>query len=136
LTPKQVLEQSETVAVVGLSRDPWKAAHAVPASLRAAGFRIIPVNPYATTVLGETAYGRLEDIPVAVDLVVVFRPAQEAPNIARQAVKIGAKALWLQTGIRSDKARSIAKGAGLAYVEDRCTGVERAIYSIRKGEVK
>jgi uncharacterized protein len=132
MTPKEVLERSRTVAVVGLSRNPGKAAHAVPAGLRAAGFRIIPVNPHATELLGETAYARLEDVPAPVDLVVVFRPAQEAPDIARRAVAVGAKALWLQTGIRSDEARSIAEGAGLGYVEDRCTGVEQAIHSIRK----
>ena len=132
MTPREVLERSRTVAVVGLSRNPGKAAHAVPASLRAAGFRIIPVNPHATELLGETAYARLEDVPAPVDLVVVFRPAQEAPDIARRAVAVGAKALWLQTGIRSDEARSIAEAAGLEYVEDRCTGVEQAIHSIGK----
>jgi uncharacterized protein len=132
MTPKDVLERSRTVAVVGLSRNPGKAAHAVPASLRAAGFRIIPVNPHAAELLGETAYASLEDVPAAVDLVVVFRPAREAPEITRQAVAVGAKALWLQTGIRSDEARSIAEGAGLDYVEDCCTGVEQAIYSIRQ----
>jgi predicted CoA-binding protein len=132
MTPKEILERSQTVAVVGLSRNPSKAAHAVPAALRAAGFRIIPVNPHATRLLGETAYARLEDVAAPVDLVVVFRPAEEAPEIARQAVAIRAKALWLQTGILSDEARAIAEGAGLDYVEDRCTGVERAIHSIRK----
>jgi predicted CoA-binding protein len=132
MSPKEILERSTTVAVVGLSRHPKKAAHAVPAMLAAAGFRIIPVNPHATALLGRRAFARLEDVPEPVDLVVVFRPADEAPSIARQAVAIGAKALWLQTGIRSDEARAIAEDAGLAYVEDRCTGVERAVHAITK----
>jgi predicted CoA-binding protein len=132
MSPKEILERSTTVAVVGLSRHPNKAAHAVPAMLAAAGFRIIPVNPHATALLGRRAFARLEDVPGPVDLVVVFRPADEAPSIARQAVAIGAKALWLQTGIRSDEARAIAEDAGLAYVEDRCTGVERAVHAITK----
>jgi uncharacterized protein len=131
-TPKEILERSATLAVVGLSRDPDKAAHAVPASLQAAGFRVIPINPYADRVLDERAYARLEDVPEPVDLVVVFRPSDDAPQIARQAVAAGAKALWLQTGIRSDEARAIATRAGLDYVENRCTGVERAVHSITK----
>ena len=120
------------IAVVGLSRDASKAAHSVPAALQAAGFRIVPVNPEAKELLGERAYASLTDIPFPVELVLVFRPARFAPAIAEQAVAIGAKALWLQQGIFSSEARSIAKRAGLAYVEDRCAGVERALYGIVK----
>jgi len=129
---QSVLRDFSVIAVVGLSRDPAKAAHAVPAGLQAAGFRIVPVNPEANELLGERAYVSLAEIPFPVELVLVFRPARFAPAIAEQAVAIGAKALWLQQGIHSSEARSIAQRAGLRYVEDRCAGVERAVYGIVK----
>jgi len=129
---ESVLRDYSVIAVVGLSRDPRKAAHAVPAGLQAAGFRIIPVNPEAQELLGERAYPSLAEIPFPVDVVLVFRPARFAPAIAEQAVAIGAKALWLQQGIYSSEARAIARDAGLRYVEDRCAGVERALYGIVK----
>lgn len=128
----RVLREFSIVAVVGLSRDPTKAAHQVPLGLKAAGFRIVPVNPDATEILGEPAFATLADIPFPIELVLVFRPARFAPEIARQAVAVGAKALWLQQGIYSSEARQIAKQAGLQYVEDRCAGVERALYRIVK----
>jgi hypothetical protein len=126
----KILSELSVVAVVGMSRDPAKAAHSVPAGLKAAGFRIVPVNPEATELLGEKAFPTLADIPFPIELVLVFRPAPFTPDIARQAVAIGAKALWLQQGIYSTEARSIAKAGGLAYAEDRCAGVERALYRI------
>lgn len=129
---ERVLREFSVVAVVGLSRDPAKAAHSVPAGLKAAGFRIVPVNPEATELLGEPAFPTLPAIPFPVELVLVFRPAKFAPEIAKQAVAIGAKALWLQQGIYNSEARRIAKEAGLQYVEDRCAGVERALYRIVK----
>jgi predicted CoA-binding protein len=128
---QKILREFSVVAVVGLSRDPAKAAHAVPAGLKAAGFRVVPVNPEAKELLGEPAFASLADIPFPIELVLVFRPARFAPEIAQQAVAIGAKALWLQQGIYSSEARRIAKEAGLQYVEDRCAGVERALYSIK-----
>ncbi|HKS46944.1 MAG TPA: CoA-binding protein [Amycolatopsis sp.] len=131
---EHVLTAANTIAVVGLSRDPGKAAHAVPASLQAAGFRIIPVHPSADELLGEKVYRSLTDIPEPVDLVDVFRPPVEAPEIARQAVAIGAKTLWLQQGIVSAEARRIAEEGGLDYVEDRCTAVVRALGRITKKE--
>lgn len=130
--PERILREFRTVAVVGLSRDPEKAAHAIPKALQAAGFRVIPVNPVADELLGETVYRTLGEIPFPVELVLVFRPAEFAPDIAEQAVAIGAKALWLQQGIVSPRARQIAAEAGLLYVEDRCIGVERAIHRITK----
>ena len=122
----------ETIAVVGLSRHPYKSAHSVPASLKAAGFKVISVNPYVTTVLGQKSYGQLTAVPEPVDVVEVFRPSAEAPDIARDAVRLGAKALWLQTGLRSDEARAIAEDGGLLYVEDRCMAVDRAVFGITK----
>lgn len=120
----EVLERMSTVAVVGCSTHPAKAAHAIPRQVQAAGFRIIPVHPSADEVLGERAYRRLADIPDPVDLVNVFRPAAETPGIVEQARDVGAPAVWLQSGIRSAHARRIAEEAGLVYVEDACLGVE------------
>ncbi|MEU6642125.1 CoA-binding protein [Saccharomonospora sp. NPDC046836] len=131
-TAERILRDSATIAVVGLSRDPAKEAHSVPAAMQAAGFRVIPVNPVADTLLGERVYRSLTEIPEAVDVVNVFRPSHDAPAVARDAVRIGAKALWLQQGIVSAEARAIAEEAGLAYVEDRCIAVVRAVAAIRK----
>lgn len=128
----RILEEMTTFAVVGLSADPTKAAHSVPAAMQAYGWRIIPVNPHAETLLGEPVYRHLADIPEPVELVNVFRPSAEAADITRQAVEIGAKAVWLQLGIASPEARRIATDAGLLYVEDRCIAVERARHSVRR----
>jgi predicted CoA-binding protein len=131
-TTERILRDFRTIAVVGLSRAPSKAAHAIPARMQRAGFRVIPVNPLVTSLLGEPSYAKLSDIPSPVEVVLVFRPSAEAADVAREAVAIGAKALWLQQGIVSDEARRIAESAGLLYVEDRCMGVERAVHGITK----
>src|SRR5581483_3143269 len=126
-SPRDILARSRVIAVVGASRDPGKPGHGIPAELQHHGFRVIPVNPHAagTTLWGEPVRASLLDVDEPVDLVDVFRPAADAPGIARQAARIGARALWLQSGIRSAEARRIAAEAGMDYVEDRCTGVER-----------
>ena len=121
---EEILRYAQTVAVVGASRDPGKPSGKIPYVLQHRGFRIIPVNPSVEELLGERAYPSLLDIKEPVDVVDVFRPSEEAPAIARQAVEIGAKALWLQLGIKSEAARAIAEGAGLDYVEDHCMGRE------------
>jgi predicted CoA-binding protein len=107
-TGKEILEASTVIAVVGASRDPYKAGGSVPVGLQQRGFRIIPINPHADTLFGERVYRSLAEVPEKIDLVDVFRPAADAPEIAKQAVAIGAKALWLQLDIRSDEARRIA----------------------------
>jgi hypothetical protein len=122
--PKTILRRSNVIAVVGISRYPHKEAGRVPAQMQMAGYRIIPVNPHADVLLGEKVYRRLEDIPEPVDLVNVFRPSAGAPDVVRQAVAIGARAVWLQLGISSEEARRIAEDAGLDYVENRCIAVE------------
>ncbi|MFC0544800.1 CoA-binding protein [Kutzneria chonburiensis] len=127
---KDLLSSARTIAVVGLSTQPWKAAHSVPAALKAAGYKVIPVHPSATEILGEKVYRSLLDIPEHVDIVDVFRPADETPAIAEQAVQIKAGALWLQLGIANDQARSIAEAAGLTYIEDRCIAVERSMLGL------
>jgi predicted CoA-binding protein len=131
-TSKDILEGATTIAVVGASRDPNKAGGSVPVGLQQRGFRIIPINPFADTLFGERVYRSLSEVPVKIDLVDVFRPAGDAPEIARQAVAVGAKALWLQLDIRSGEARRIAETAGLDYVEDECTAVVSSLNRIRK----
>jgi uncharacterized protein len=126
---RAIYADTATIAVVGASANPEKPAHTIPAYLREVGFRIVPVNPAAEEILGVTAYPRLEDVPVPVDVVEVFRPAAEAPEIARSAVAIGAKVLWLQEGIVSEEAAAIAREGGLRVVMDRCMGVtHRALF--------
>jgi predicted CoA-binding protein len=128
----EILENATSIAVVGASRDPIKAGGSVPAGLQQRGFRIIPINPFADTLFGERVYRSLSEVPVKIDIVDVFRPAADAPEIARQAVAVGAKALWLQLDIRSEEARRIAEAAGMAYVEDECTAVVSSLYRIKK----
>jgi hypothetical protein len=128
----EILSGATTIAVVGASRDPSKAGGSVPEGLQRRGFRIIPVNPFADELFGEKAYRSLLDVPEKIDLVDVFRPAKDAPAIARDAAAIGARALWLQLDIRSAEARRIAEAAGMDYVEDECTAVVASLYRIRK----
>lgn len=130
---ERILREFSTIAVVGMSQDPGKAAHSVPAALQAAGYRVVPVNPRGGVILGETVYESLRAISFPVEVVEVFRPAVEAEAIARDAVAIGAKALWLQLGISSEGARKIAGDAGLLYVENRCMAVDRARLGVRAG---
>ena len=122
---ERVLRTYGTITVVGASNATAKAAHYVPAHMQHQGWRIIPVNPHADEILGEPVYRTLADVPEQIGLVDVFRPSDATPDIARQAVATGATALWLQLGIISEEARSIADAAGLLYVEDRCLIVEQ-----------
>ena len=122
---ERILMAYDTITVVGASASPAKAAHSVPTHMQRHGWRIIPVNPHADEILGERVYRLLDDIPQQVGLVNVFRPSAQAADIARQAVAVGATALWLQLGIVSAEARAVADAAGLLYVEDRCLLVEQ-----------
>ncbi len=119
----EILGASTTIAVVGASSNEKKAANRIPRWLLKAGFTVIPVNPNADEILGQKVYKTLADIPVPVDIVDVFRPSEEAAGVAEQAAAIGAKTVWLQLGITSDEARSIAEKAGMNFVEDNCLGV-------------
>lgn len=120
--PVELLQGASTIAVVGCSRHAEKDAHRIPKILQGAGFHVIPVNPHADEILGERAYDTVDEIEEPIDIVDVFRPPEDAPEVARRAVKAGAKALWLQLGITSAEARAIAEESGLDYVEDECTG--------------
>ena len=131
-SPRQILEESTTIAVVGASRYEHKAAYAVPLQIRLHGWRVIPVNPHAEQIWGERCYPRLADVSEPIDLVNVFRPSEQAADVVREAVRVGAKAVWLQQGITSPEGRRIAEEAGLDYVEDLCIAVERALSRLSK----
>jgi uncharacterized protein len=122
-TPEEILRTAQTIAVVGASPDPSRTSHRVMRYLQRVGYRCIPVNPNADEVLGERCHPALADLPEPIDLVDVFRRAEYCADIAREAAAIGAPALWLQLGLRSDEARDVAEEAGMEYVEDACTAV-------------
>lgn len=119
---KKILEETKTIAVVGFSDDPGKAGYFVPEHLQGVGYRIIPVNPNLSEGLGEKCYPSLLDIPkdIQVDMVDCFRRAEFIPEIARQAVAIGAKVLWMQKGVTSEEGAKIASDAGLKVVQSLC----------------
>jgi hypothetical protein len=131
-TPRDILCEALTIAVVGASRHPDKAAHSVPAELLRHGWRIIPVNPSIDELWGERCYPALGEIPEPVDLVNVFRPSHDATAVVRQAVEIGAPAVWLQQGITSADGRELATQAGMDYVEDQCIAVIRAAHGLTR----
>ena len=118
----KVYADTKTIAVVGASADETKASNRIPRYLQSQGYRIIPVSPKGGEILGEKVFTSLAEIDTPVDVVDVFRPAEETPQIARDAVAIGAKVLWLQSGIASDEAEEIGEAGGLMVVMDRCMG--------------
>ena len=118
----KVYAETKTIAVVGVSGDESKASNRIPRYLQSQGYRIIPVSPKGGELLGEKVFASLADIDIPVDVVDVFRPSEETPAIAREAVAIGAKVLWLQSGISSDEAEEIGEAGGLIVVMDRCMG--------------
>jgi predicted CoA-binding protein len=116
----EILRQARTIAVVGLSGKPWRPSYGVAEYLQRAGYRIIPVNPNESEVLGEKAYPSLEAIPERVDIVNVFRRSEFVPEIVEAAIRIGARVVWLQEGVRHDEAAEKARQAGLDVIQDRC----------------
>jgi uncharacterized protein len=123
---RELLHTSRTVAIVGLSSNPLRPSHFVGFYLQRHGYRVVPVNPNETEVLGEKSYPGLLDLPFPVDVVDVFRASAAVPAIAADAVRIGARALWLQFGVISYKGAEIASAGGLKVVMDRCMKVEHA----------
>lgn len=124
---RRLLEEAKTIAVVGLSDNPERTSYQIAAALQAAGYRIIPVNPNVTEVLGERAVASLTEIAEPVDIVNVFRRSEHTVPVAEEAVKIGAKALWLQEGVYNEEAARIAQEGGLVVVMDRCIKVDHAL---------
>jgi uncharacterized protein len=128
-SPEQILADSRTIAVVGASPKPWRPSNQVMRYLLDAGYRVIPVRPRdCEEVLGVPCVARLAEIPEPIDLVDVFRRPEFTPDVAREAVAAGAKALWLQSGIVSADARAIAEEAGMDFVEDACTKVVHRLH--------
>jgi hypothetical protein len=121
---KEILRKYKTIAVVGCSRDPEKAAYQIPKYMKEHGYKIIPVNPFAGTILDEKTYTSLLDVDAPIDIVDVFRPSNEAVEIVKQAIKKKAKAVWLQLGIVNEEAAKLAKENDLEFVMDKCIMVE------------
>lgn len=119
---RRIYGDTKTIAVVGASANEDKAAHRIPRYLQQQGYRVIPVNPRGGEILGEKVYESLADVPESIDVVDVFRPSEETPGVAEDAVAAGAKVLWLQEGISSDEAERIASEGGLEVVMDLCMG--------------
>ena len=116
----EILRSVKTIAVVGLSSKRMRPSYGVSEYMQTAGYRIIPVNPAETEVLGEKAYPDLASIPDPVDLVNIFRRSELVPPVVKEAIKIGAKAIWMQEGVMHEEAAAKARAAGLAVVMDRC----------------
>ncbi|MGE5246565.1 MAG: CoA-binding protein [Betaproteobacteria bacterium] len=129
---RQLLTDARTIAIVGASSNPDKASHGIMKKLLSVGYRVVPVNPRETEVLGERSYPSLLDVPEGIDIVDVFRRSEDTPQIADEAVKIGAKALWLQTGIVSEEAAARARKGGLVVVMDACIGATHAMLQVQK----
>ncbi len=123
---RRILKENHTIAVVGLSADWFRPSYFAAKYMQEHGFRIIPVNPKYDEILGEKCYPDLKSIPEKVDIVDVFRKPQDCVPIAREAVEIGAKVLWMQIGVINDEAAHIAEAAGLDVVMDRCVKIEYA----------
>lgn len=131
MTIQRVLNTARTIAIVGLSGNELRASHFVGYYLSRHGYRVIPVNPRETEVLGERSHPTLLDVPVPVDIVNVFRAPDALPRIVEEAVAIGAGALWCQFGVVNEPASRTAEAAGLGVVVDRCIKVEHARYAGR-----
>jgi uncharacterized protein len=127
-TIQRILHTAKTVAVVGLSKNPLRASYFVGYYLRRHGYRVIPVNPGETEILGQKCFRTLTDIPAPIDVVNVFRAPDALPAIAREAVAIRAGALWCQFTVINEEGARIAEAGGLAVVMDRCIKVEHARY--------
>jgi predicted CoA-binding protein len=120
----EVLKRHHTIGVVGLSSDPGRSSYSVAQYMRSVGYRIIPVNPNETEVLGEKSYARLEDVPEKIEIVNIFRRPEEVSPAVEGAMRIGAKVVWMQLGIEHQVAAEKARTAGLIVVMDACIFVE------------
>jgi predicted CoA-binding protein len=123
---KEILDKNKTIAMIGVSKDPKKPSTIVMKYMQEYGFKVIPVNPKAKgdKILGEEVYEKITDIKQKVDIIDVFRPSNEVYAIAEDAVKIGAKVLWLQLGIRDEKAKELVEKNDIDYVDNKCTKME------------
>ena len=131
LTIQKVLLAAKTVAIVGLSGNPLRASNFVGFYLQRHGYRVIPVNPRESEILGERSFASLRDVPIAVDIVDVFRAPAALPAIAKEAIAIGARCLWCQFTVINEEGARIAEEGGLSVIMDRCIKVEHARYAGR-----
>jgi predicted CoA-binding protein len=131
LTIQRVLHAASTIAIVGLSKNELRASYFVGYYLKRHGYRVIPVNPRESEILGETCYPSLLEVPVPVDIVNVFRAPEALPPIARDTVAIGADALWCQFGVINAEGAQIAEDGGVTVIMDRCLKVEHARFAGR-----
>lgn len=122
-TMKDILMSAQTIASVGLSSNPAKESYGIVAYLLGQGYRVIPVNPTATEIFGEKSYPDLESVPEKIDVVQVFRKPEDVPPVVDSAIKVGAKAVWMQEGIVNEEAAQKARAAGLQVVMDACMRV-------------
>jgi uncharacterized protein len=120
LVGENLLRNAKTIAVVGLSSSRWRPSYGVSEYMQSAGYRVVPVNPNESEVLGEKAFATLEDFPGTVDIVNVFRQSRFVPEIVDAAIRIGAKGIWMQEGVIHEEAARKARAAGLEVVMDRC----------------
>ena len=123
---KAILSKYKSIAMIGVSNDPTKASTIVMKYMQNYGYKVYPVNPSASgqKILGEKVFSKITEIKEPIDIVDVFRPSKEALEIAEDTIKIGAKVLWLQLGIRSDTAKTLAESNKIEYIEDKCTKIE------------
>jgi predicted CoA-binding protein len=128
----EILATAKNIAVVGLSSNPYRASFGVSETLQISGYRIFPVNPNETEVLGEKAYARLEDVPEKIDIVDVFRRSEHVSDIVDSAIRVGARAVWMQEGVEDQAAAERARRAGILVVMDRC--IAKDIYIRRRNK--
>ena len=130
---KEILDKNKTIAMIGVSKDPKKPSTIVMKYMQEYGFKVIPVNPRAKgeKILGEEVFEKITDIKEKVEIVDVFRPSKEVYAIAEDAVKIGAKVLWLQLGIRDEKAKELVEKNHIEYVDNKCTKMEYQKYFLK-----
>ena len=123
---KAILSKYKSIAMIGVSNDPTKASTIVMKYMQNYGYKVYPVNPSASgqKILGEKVFSKITEIKEPIDIVDVFRPSKEALEIAEDTIKIGAKVLWLQLGIRSDTAKTLVESNKIEYIEDKCTKIE------------
>ena len=130
---KDILTKYKTIAMIGVSKDPTKPSTIVMKYMQEYGFKVIPVNPRAKgeKILGEEVYEKITDIKEPVEIVDVFRPSKEAYAIAQDTVKIGAKVLWLQLGIRDEDSKKLMDKNNIDYIENKCTKIEYQKYFLK-----
>jgi uncharacterized protein len=126
----EILATAKNIAVVGLSSNPYRASFGVSETLQESGYRVIPVNPNEKEVLGQKAYARLEDIPEKIDIVDIFRRSEHVADIVDSAIRVGARAIWMQEGVADEASAERARRAGIFVVMDRC--IAKDIYVRRR----